>query len=149
MAISIVIGSDHGGLALKGFLVDVLKKRGIPVEDVGAHSLESCDYPRYAHEVAEKVLAGAPTGMLGILVCGTGLGMSMTANRTPGIRAAVCTDEYMARMARAHNNANILCLGERVVGPGLAQAILDAFLDTGFEGGRHQRRVEAIELPKA
>lgn len=146
MAISIVIGSDHGGLALKDFLVGVLKKRGLPVEDIGTHTAESVDYPTYAHEVAAKVAAGAGSGVLGILVCGTGLGMSMTANRVPGVRAAVCTDEYMARMARAHNNANVLCLGERVIGPGLAESILDVFLNTEFEGGRHLCRIEAIEL---
>lgn len=145
MADKVVIGSDHGGIELKGFLVEVLARRGVAVEDVGCHKAESCDYPSFAKAVAQKVLDEGPSGTIGILVCGTGLGMSMTANRIPGIRAAVCTNGYMARMARAHNDANVLCLGERVVGKGLAESILDAFLTTAFEGGRHSRRVQAIE----
>ena len=145
MADKVIVGSDHGGLELKEFLKDVLGKRGVAVEDVGCHSSSSCDYPDFAKDLAKKVLDEGAPGTLGILVCGTGLGMSMTANRIPGIRAAVCTSEYMARMARAHNDANVLCLGERVIGKGLAESILDAFLATEFEGGRHLRRIQAIE----
>ena len=145
MANKAVIGSDHGGLELKSFLADCLAKRGLAVEDVGCHSSGSCDYPNFAKDVAQKVLDEGPSQTIGILVCGTGLGMSMTANRIPGIRAALCTNEYMARMARAHNDANVLCLGERVMGKGLAEAVLDAFLATEFEGGRHLRRIQAIE----
>ncbi len=137
----IVIGSDHGGFALKTHLVKFLWEKGIKVLDVGPECSESCDYPIYARKVAEHVrLSG-----LGILICGTGLGMSMAANRFRGVRAAVCTNEYLARMARAHNNANILCLGERVLGFGLAEGVVDAFLNTKFEGDRHLRRINLIE----
>lgn len=137
----IVIGSDHGGFALKTHLVKALWERGVKVVDAGPECAESCDYPIYARKVAEHVRGGG----LGILICGTGLGMSMAANRFRGVRAALCTDEYMARMARAHNNANILCLGERVIGFGLAEGVVDAFLNTEFEGDRHLRRINLIE----
>ena len=145
MADKAVIGSDHGGVELKAFLIQLLNDRGVAVEDVGCYSSDSCDYPDFARKVAQKVLDEAPSGTIGILVCGTGIGMSMTANRIPGIRAALCTNGYMAHMARAHNDANVLCLGERVLGKGLAEGILDAFLSAKFEGGRHLRRIQAIE----
>ena len=141
---SIVIGSDHAGFPLKELLKEHLQARGIAVEDVGTHSEQSCDYPPLAATVSRKVLAGAG---LGVLICGSGMGMSMMANRFRGIRAALCTNEFLARMSRRHNDANILCLGHRVIGQDLAKAILDAFLDASFEGGRHQRRVEMFDDP--
>jgi ribose 5-phosphate isomerase B len=139
----IIIGSDHAGFALKVVLVPFLTKVGHTVTDLGPNDTTSVDYPDYAKAVCRQVLADP--GAFGILICGTGLGMSMAANRMPGIRAAVCVNEYLARMARRHNNANVLCLGERVVGQGLASSIVEVFLATAFEGGRHQRRVDGIE----
>ena len=138
----IAIGSDHAGYKLK----QVLLSQGLSgheVVDVGTYSEESTDYPIYAFKVARLVAAGEAD--LGVLICGTGLGMSMAASRVPGIRAALCTTEYMARMARAHNDANVLCLGGRVIGPDQALAILDAFLSSQFEGGRHARRLRMLE----
>ena len=112
------------------------------VDDQGTYSEESVDYPDYAKKVSEVVLRGAAVG---ILICGTGIGISMAANRHPGIRAALCENEFTARMARAHNDANILCMGGRVVGTALAESIVNTFLSTSFEGGRHARRVDKIE----
>ncbi|MGE4291710.1 MAG: ribose 5-phosphate isomerase B [Desulfovibrio sp.] len=143
MARKLFIGCDHGGLTLKDALKPAIEKQGWSVEDLGTHTTESCDYPLIAKAVCAAVLQ--EEGSLGILICGTGLGMSMTANRFEGIRAAVCTNEYMARMARAHNDANVLCLGERTTGQGLAQGIVEVFLQAGFEGGRHLRRINLIE----
>jgi ribose 5-phosphate isomerase B len=140
----IAIACDHGGLALKQAMMALLAERGIRVLDLGTHEATSVDYPDFAHRLAEAV-AGRKA-RAGILVCGSGIGMSMAANRHRGVRAAVCTNEYMARMARLHNDANVLCLGERVVGVDLARAIASVFLETGFEGGRHRRRVRKIEL---
>jgi ribose 5-phosphate isomerase B len=140
----VVIGSDHGGFEMKALLTQALNERGIEVEDVGCYSNESVDYPHYAHVVADAVTAGRAER--GVLICGTGIGMSMAANRHRGIRAAVCTDCYTAEMVRAHNDANVLCLGARVVGPGVALKILELFLEVDYEGGRHQRRIDAIEL---
>ncbi len=141
----VYVGSDHAGFPLKTIIVSWLKdQEGIQLEDVGTHSTESCDYPTIAHDLAARIV-DCGDGALGVLVCGTGLGISMAANRHPGIRAAVCTDSFSARMARAHNNANVLCLGQRVVGSGLALEILNTFLSGTFEGGRHGRRVELIE----
>jgi len=137
----IVFGSDHAGLALKSVLMEHLQGR-FATHDVGTHTLDSCDYPEIAVRLATEVLT---RGALGILICGSGIGMSITANRFAGIRAALCTNEYMARMSRMHNDANVLCLGERILGVDLAKAITDAFLDTRFEGGRHQRRVDLID----
>lgn len=139
----IYIASDHGGFQLKEALKKRLAEAGQEVQDLGPICKESCDYPPFARLVGEAVRG---TGDLGILICGTGLGMSMAANRLTGIRAAVCTDEYMARMAREHNDANILCLGERVIGEGLAWSIVQVFLSTPFAGGRHKRRVDLIEI---
>lgn len=142
MAERLIAGSDHAGLALRAEAVKAAKAAGLEVEDLGPFSVESVDYPDYARQVAEGVASGR--ARLGILVCGTGIGMSMAANKVKGVRAALCTSEYQARMARAHNDANILCIGERVVGLGLGAAIVRAFLETSFEGGRHARRVEKV-----
>ncbi|NCC24665.1 MAG: ribose 5-phosphate isomerase B [Deltaproteobacteria bacterium] len=139
---NLVFASDHAGAPLKEKLKEHVQGRGFVFLDVGVHGCESCDYPIYAKALAREVLAGKG---LGVLICGTGLGMSMTANRFPGIRAALCLNEYMARMARQHNDSNVLCLGDRVVGVDLAVSILDVFLGTPFEGGRHARRVALIE----
>lgn len=140
---TVVFGSDHAGFGLKNILMEHLKDRCQAV-DVGTHSLDSCDYPLVAGDLAREVLARQAVG---ILICGSGIGVSMAANRFPGIRAALCANEYMARMSRMHNDANVLCMGERIIGVDLAKAIADAFLATGFEGGRHQRRVDLIDSP--
>ncbi len=138
----VIFGSDHAGLALRADAVKVAMSDGFEVEDLGPFSGESVDYPDFARRVGEEVAAGR--ARLGVLVCGTGIGMSIAANKVKGVRAAHCTTEYEARMARAHNDANVLCVGERVVGLGLGAAIVKAFLDTPFEGGRHSRRVDKI-----
>jgi ribose 5-phosphate isomerase B len=143
MADKIVVGSDHAGLALRAEAARVARAAGFEVEDLGPFSGESVDYPDFARRVAEALAGGK--AKLGILVCGTGIGMSIAANKVRGIRAAHCTSEYEARMTRAHNDANVLCIGERVVGLGLGAAIVEAFLKQAFEGGRHQRRVDKIE----
>ncbi len=135
--------SDHAGFPLKNHLAAWLRARGHEVLDLGTHSAESADYPDFAHELARRLAAGEFER--GLLVCGTGIGISIAANRHPGVRAARCLSEYDARMARAHNDANVLALGERVTGAGLAEAILETFLATAFEGGRHARRVQKIE----
>ena len=139
----IIIGSDHAGLALKAALKTVLEDVGHSVEDAGPETTESTDYSRYALQVARAV--ASKEFDRGILICGTGLGMSMAANRIRGVRAALCHNEFMARMSRAHNDANVLCLGERVIGLGLALSILDAWIGTDFEGGRHQRRLDIFD----
>lgn len=136
---NIAIGSDHGGFALKELLIKVLAERGETVADVGCFSGASCDYPDFAEAVCRAVLDG--TADRGILICGTGIGMSMAANRHRGIRAALCHDEYTARLSREHNNANVLCLGARVIGPGVAEGIVTVWLRAGFDGGRHCLRV--------
>ncbi len=139
----IIVGGDHAGLGLKRALVELLTERGYTVEDIGTHDECATDYPDYARRVASAVANGdAP---LGLLVCGTGVGMSIAANRHPGVRAVVCSEPFSASMARKHNDANVLCLGSRVVGAGLASEILDVFLATEFEGGRHARRVAKID----
>src|SRR5512137_1842201 len=142
MADKIVLGSDHAGLALRAEAAKVARAAGFEVEDLGPFSGESVDYPDFARRVAEAVSSGK--ARLGILVCGTGIGMSIAANKVRGVRAAHCTAEYEARMARAHNDANVLCIGERVIGLGLGGAVVAAFLSQPFEGGRHQRRVDQI-----
>lgn len=141
--IKIAIGSDHGGFDYKASIIKALQVKGYEVVDMGTYSPESCDYPIIAKKVARAVAKG--DFEKGILVCGTGIGMSMAANKVKGIRAAVCGDTFSARATRAHNNANILCLGQRVVGEGLALDIVDIWLTTKFEGGRHERRVNMIE----
>jgi ribose 5-phosphate isomerase B len=142
MADRIIAGSDHAGLRLRAEAVEVAKGLGFDVEDAGPFSSESVDYPDYARQVAEAVAAGR--ARFGLLVCGTGIGMSIAANKVKGVRAALCTTELEARMARAHNDANVLCVGERIVGLGLGAAIVRAFLESAFEGGRHERRVRKI-----
>lgn len=140
----IAIGCDHGGYALKQEIIAHLEDRGLDYKDFGCYTEESCDYPVYARLVGQAVADGECEQ--GILICGTGLGISMAANKMPGIRAAVCTDCFCAEATRQHNDANILCLGGRVVGPGLALKIVDTFLDTPFSGDeRHIRRINLIE----
>ena len=138
---SIIIGSDHGGFKLKSEIVKHLQELGYEVSDLGCYNTESCDYPIIAKAVAEKVLE---ENSRGILVCGTGIGVSITANRYNGIRASHCTDTFTARMTRMHNNSNVLCLGARVVGAGLALDLVDLFLNTEFEGDRHIKRIEKV-----
>ena len=139
----VAIASDHAGLELKLVLTQTLTRLGVGFVDLGTHTSASTDYPDYAHAVASGVAEAR--FQMGVLVCGSGIGMSMAANRHRGVRAALCTDSYSARMARQHNDANVLCLGSRVVGSGLAESILEAFLAAEFEGGRHQARVAKIE----
>ncbi len=138
----IAIGSDHGGFALKQEIMKHLEEKGLEYKDFGTYNEESCDYPVYGAAVARAVVGGECDR--GIVICGTGIGISIAANKIEGIRAANCTDCYMAEMTRRHNDANILALGARVVGSGLALKIVDTFLETGFEGGRHARRVAMI-----
>jgi ribose 5-phosphate isomerase B len=142
MADKVIAGSDHAGLALRAEAVKVAKAAGFEVEDLGPFSGDSVDYPDYAKQVSDGVAAGR--AKLGILVCGTGIGMSIAANKVRGIRAAHCATEFDARAARAHNDANVLCIGERVLGLGVGAAIVKAFLETAFEGGRHARRVQKM-----
>jgi len=142
MAERIVTGSDHAGLQLRAEAVRVARDKGFEVEDLGPFSGNSVDYPDYARQVATAVREGR--ARFGLLVCGTGIGMSIAANKVRGVRAAHCTTELEARMARAHNDANVLCIGERIVGLGLGAAIVAAFLEQPFDGGRHQRRIEKI-----
>lgn len=138
----ITVGCDHAGVGLKKIVVSHLEERGFEVLDVGTHTTESCDYPQIAHALCQNIQNG--TTELGILICGTGIGMSMAANKHRGIRAAACSDTFSARLTRVHNDANVLCFGERVVGMGLALDLVDAFVDAEFEGGKHQRRVDMI-----
>lgn len=138
----IAIACDHGGFRLKNAIIDYLEQNGIEYKDFGAYNDSSCDYPDYAKKVALCVKNNECEK--GILVCGTGIGMSMAANKVCGIRAAVCHDTFSAKATRAHNDANILCLGQRVVGEGLALEVVGAFLNTEFEGDRHQIRVNKI-----
>ncbi|PLX75639.1 MAG: ribose 5-phosphate isomerase B [Desulfuromonas sp.] len=138
----LVIGSDHGGLELKSAVSQSLGDRGLEVVDLGTDNGESVDYPDFAVKVAQEVARGEAD--CGVLVCGTGIGMSIVANKFPGVRAALATDEFMARMAREHNNANILVLGGRVLSADLACRMVEAWLDATYEGGRHQRRLDKI-----
>jgi len=140
--VKIALGADHGGYDLKEEIRRHLEAKGYEVLDFGTHSHDPVDYPRYGFAVGEAILSGKAD--FGIVICGTGLGISMAANKLPGIRAAVCTETYSARMAREHNNANVLALGGRVTGVGLALDIVDCFLQTEFAGGRHARRVEML-----
>ncbi|MBI5488330.1 MAG: ribose 5-phosphate isomerase B [Deltaproteobacteria bacterium] len=141
-----VIGSDHAAVALKNRLRDQLREWGHEVNDVGTNSSESVDYPDYAHVVAGEVQGGAAER--GVLVCGTGVGMAIAANRHRGVRAAACSDAFSARMARQHNDANVLCLGARILAPEYALELLRIFVDTPFEGARHGRRVAKLEPPE-
>jgi ribose 5-phosphate isomerase B len=138
----IAIGCDHAGLPLKEEIKKTLAEAGAQVQDLGTTSPESVDYPDYARAVAEAVASGRADS--GILVCGTGIGMSITANKVAGVRAALCHDAYTARLAREHNDANVLCLGGRVIGPGVAADMVRVWLETRFAGGRHARRVEKM-----
>ena len=140
----IYIGADSAGYTLKEEVKGHLSTLGYQVEDMGCHSIESCHYPEYAAKVCKKVQADLE-GSFGILICGTGIGMSMCANKHRGIRAAVCGDTYSAKMTRCHNDANLLCIGARVTGSCLALDIVDAFLGAEYEGGRHAIRVKMME----
>jgi len=136
------IAADHAGINIKAFVKELFEKRGHEVVDLGPFSKDRVDYPDFAAKVCKEVLANK--GTKGILICGTGLGMSMAANKFDGIRAALCHNEYAARMAREHNDANVLCMGERVSGEGMIESIVDAWNNASFEGGRHEGRVEKI-----
>ena len=143
MSRTIFIASDHAGFDLKAELAACLTSAGHSVQDLGTHSKDSCDYPVYADKVCAAVLGHDSS--LGILICGSGIGMSIAANRHKGIRAALCTSEFQARFTRRHNNANVLCLAERVTGKGVAVEIAQIFLAEDFEGGRHARRVAMLD----
>jgi ribose 5-phosphate isomerase B len=138
------IATDHAGVDLKDYTVELLREKGHEVIDLGPYSKDRVGYPDFAHKVATSVLEDVDAQ--GILICGSGIGMSMAANRHEGIRAALCHDAYTAMVARGHNDANILCFGERIVGRGVAESILDAWIAGGFDGGRHTQRVEKIEI---
>lgn len=138
----ILVGSDHGALALKEAVKELLSARGLAFEDCGTNSGDSVDYPDYGEKVARRVSAG--DAEKGILMCGTGIGMSIVANKFPGIRAALATDTFMGEMAKVHNNANILVLGGRVLSEQEARDIVGSWLDAAFEGGRHQKRLDKI-----
>jgi len=142
MSDPVIFGSDHAGFTLKEYLKTAAQKLGFDPVDVGAHSLESSDYPLFAADLCDLVLEKQCPG---VLICGTGIGMCMAAGRRQGIRAALCANEYMARMTRLHNNANVLCMGERWIGTGLAESVMEVFLKTPFEGGRHQRRLNLFD----
>lgn len=140
----IAIGSDHGGFELKELVIAHLEEKGMEVKDVGCFDKSSCDYPEFGRAVAQAVAAGECEK--GIVICTTGIGISITANKVKGIRAALCTDPLMAKLTRLHNNANVLALGAGIVGPNLAIEIVDNFFDTEFSGDeRHQRRIDGIE----
>ena len=139
----IAIASDHGGYALKEQVKQHLLERGVEVEDLGTHSEDSVDYPVYGKLCGQTVASGKAD--LGVVVCGTGIGISIAANKVKGIRCGLCTSVEMAHLTKQHNNANILALGGRTTKPELAMAIVDEWLDTEFEGGRHQRRIDEIE----
>ena len=138
----IALGCDHGGYELKEFIKRVLERLGYSYEDFGCNSTESCDYPVYGEKVGRAVADGEAD--LGIAICGTGVGISLAANKVKGIRACVCSEPYTAKLSRMHNNSNILAFGARVVGSELAKMIVDEWLGASFEGGRHQRRVDML-----
>lgn len=138
----IVIGCDHAALTLKNKVIAHLTEKGFDVCDVGTYTPDSCNYPDYASAASKKIQSGEAE--LGILICGTGIGMSMAANKHRGIRAACCSDTFSAKATREHNNANILCFGERVVGLGLALELVDTFVNTEYLGGRHEARVQML-----
>ena len=144
----IAVGCDHGGLEHKNAIAEHLKSEGFEVEDFGIYENKSVDYPEIALKVANSIKNGE--NELGILVCGTGIGMSLAANKVNGIRAAACSEQFSAKYTRLHNNSNILCLGGRVIGIGTALELCDIFVNTEFEGGRHQRRIDMItEIEKS
>lgn len=136
------IGNDHSALELKAEIIEFVEAMGHEIVDYGTKTTDSCDYPVYGEAVGRAVVNKEVD--LGILICGTGLGISMAANKVKGVRAAVCSEPFTAKMSRAHNNANIIAFGARVVGAELAKMIVDAFINTEFEGGRHQRRVDML-----
>jgi ribose 5-phosphate isomerase B len=138
----IAIGSDHVGYELKRQIIEHLVQKGIEVKDFGSYSTERCDYPVYGYKVAKAVASGEYER--GILICGTGVGISLSANKVKGIRAVVCSEPYSAQLSRRHNNTNILAMGARVVGSELARMIVDCWLEAEFEGGRHQKRIDMI-----
>lgn len=138
----LAIGSDHGGYELKQAVMKHLAERGMEYRDYGTYSSESCDYPDFGEAVGRAVASGECER--GIVICGTGIGISIAANKVRGVRCALCGDCYSAEMTRRHNDANILAMGARVLGEGLALKIVDTFLDTGFDGGRHTRRIEKL-----
>lgn len=140
----IYIASDHAGFGIKAEVTGILREKECEVVDLGTKSDARVDYPDFAHILCEAVLKDS--GSFGVLICGSGIGMSITANRHEGIRAALCHDAYTAKMARAHNNANVLCFGERVVGLGVIKSMIEAWLSEPFEGGRHADRVKKIEI---
>ena len=140
----IIIGADHAGYPMKEKVKAFLQDRGITVEDVGTHSDKSVDYTDFGKAVARKVSDGS--FQRGVLICGTGLGMSMVANRFPGVRAALANDLFSAIMSRRHNDSNVLAMGGRLIGDALALQLVDAWLETPFEGGRHQRRLEKMDI---
>ena len=140
---NIVIASDHAGFALKGVVKAYLTEKGYTVIDCGTDSEASCDYPVFAKALCKEINDG--NAQLGILICGTGIGMSMAANKVKGIRAALCSDCFSAKFTRAHNDSNVMCLGARVTGEGLALELIDIFLNTPFEGGKHLRRIAMFE----
>ncbi len=141
--LKLAIASDHGGLRLKNRILDYLLEQGYPVDDLGCNTTESVDYPDYAEKLAVQIARGKY--QLGILICGSGIGVAISANKMPGVRAALCHDSYSARMARKHNDANVLTMGERVIGEGLALSVVDGFLEATFDGGRHEGRVNKIK----
>lgn len=138
----ILVACDHAALEMKKEVIKHLEAQGYTCVDFGTHTLDSCNYPDYAKKVCTAIRNGE--GDMGILICGTGIGMSMAANKCRGIRAALCSDTFSARFTRLHNNANVLCMGARTIGAGLACDIADVFVKTGFEGGRHQTRVDMV-----
>ena len=138
----IAIANDHGGFPLKAELLKHLDEKGIAYRDFGCFGTQSCDYPDFAQAAAEAIASGECER--GIFFCGTGIGISIAANKVPGIRAALCHDVFSAKATRRHNDANVLCFGARVIGPGLMLEIVDAFLGAEFEGGRHQKRLDKI-----
>ena len=139
----LAIGNDHAAVELKGEILAHLQSRGIEVVNVGVDTPDSCHYPVMGYKVAKLVASGAVDG--GVLICGTGVGISLAANKVKGIRACVCSDPYTAKMSREHNNTNIIAFGARVVGVDLAKTIVDAWLDAEFQGGRHQLRVDMLD----
>lgn len=141
--IKIAVGSDHGGLEYKEKILEFLKNKGYETIDEGTYSKESCDYPEFARKVAS--LVAEKKADRGILICGSGIGMSIAANKVKGIRAALCSETTSARLSREHNNSNILCLGQRLIGETMAFEIVETWLNTEFAGGRHQHRIDIIE----
>lgn len=140
---TIAVGADHAGYLYKARLIEHLKYKGFNVINEGTDSADSVDYPVFAGKVCDDIASGK--AFSGILICGTGIGMSMAANKHKGIRAALCTDLVMAEFTRRHNNANVLCMGARIIAYEMAETIADKFLETEFEGGRHQRRIDLLE----